>query len=246
MMWETNIGYILVGAKTEYGLSGLYTGILGSFFTLGMTIGTLSCGLIADRYGRIIVFKGNACLSTVSSLILFLSMDELMVALSLFLLGTGIGGDLSLPGTIFYEFCPPSKSHYLTLMAGFWAFGGAISALIAVITVYFNNSYIESWRFIVASGFIIQTFCAFFRFFLHETPAFYEESGQIDKMKVVLKRIAKVNGKKTIVFDEKMKDLVCSESVTEIRNIDSWELIKKVLSGENLKAVLAFMVVRFK
>lgn len=242
MIWETNIAYILEGSKDEYSLTDFQIGLLGSSFTFGMLFGTVVFGLVADRYGRMIAFKSDVCINAIFSLMLMLSFGPIMIAISLFFIGFGVAGELSLPGTIFYEFCPPSKAYYLTIMAGFWAIGGVFSALSALLTVLFNDTSIYSWRIIVACGFIVELFCVFFRFFLDESPAFYYASGQIEKMQNVLNKISKQNKGKEIVFDIRMGSE--NESVREIKNSDSSKMIKKVFSGKNFKIICAFCVVR--
>ena len=64
----------------------------------------------------------------------------------LFVLGVGAGGEISVGGTVFSEFCPPSKLSYLTIMAAYWGAGGTFSALTALLVNLSNNSGISSWR----------------------------------------------------------------------------------------------------
>jgi len=244
MLWSANVAYILEGSKEDFSLSGLEMGILGSCFPFGLMIGTMMWGIIGDRYGRMYAFKSTVCVSALFSLILTFSFSPIMTGLLLFLLGSGIGGELSLGNTVFYEFCPPSKMYYLTGMAVFWAAGGTASALIALVTVLTNNSGLSSWRIIVGTGFIIEVFCVIFRFFLEETPAFCESSGQVDRMKNVLNNISIQNTGKEYEFDVRLRS-ANRDSVVSLageKKLDSWTLVKKLFQ-QHCKLAAIFCVV---
>lgn len=146
---------------------------------------------------------------------------------------------------MFYEFCPKSKIYYLTGMAVFWAAGGTLSALIALITILTNETSISSWRYIVGSGFVIEAFCVFFRFFLEETPAYCESSGQMERMKNILNNISIQNTGKEFEFDLRLRS-TNKESVITLADAkmqqDSWTLIKKLFQ-QNCKLVTIFSIV---
>lgn len=244
MLWEANIAYILEGSKTDYNLNGLETGTLGSCFNLGMLIGTMLWGMIADRYGRMYAFKSTVCISAFFSLLLTFSVNYYMTGACLLMIGVGIGGELSLGGTVFYEFCPPSKAYYLTQMGIFWVIGGVISALIALVAILVNDTGVSTWRFIVGISFVIEAVCAGFRVLLDETPAFWENSGQGERLEQVLNKIAKTNKRKRLIIGESINDSRQDISDTEIVNLtgDSWVLVKR-LHSNYLRLVMVFGIV---
>lgn len=245
MMWSANVAYILEGNKADFGLSGIETGLLGACFPFGLMIGAFIWGVTGDKYGRMYAFKTTVIIAAIFSLILTISLHPAMTAICLFFLGAGMGGELSLGGTVFCEFCPPSKLYYLTRMALFWGLGGTLSALIALITTITNDSAISTWRYIVGSGFVIEIVCLCFRFFLEETPAFCQESGQIQRMENVLNNVSKKNSGWDIQFDARLKS-TNKDSVTsieQVRDTGSWMLIKKLFKGGNLKLVLVYGLV---
>lgn len=244
-MWSANVAYILEGNQEDFGLSGVETGLLGACFPFGLMIGAFIWGVTGDKYGRMYAFKTTVIIATIFSLILTVSVHPVMTAFCLFFLGAGMGGELSLGGTVFCEFCPPSKLYYLTRMALFWGLGGTLSALIALITTITNNTSISDWRYIVGSGFIIEVICLCFRFLLEETPAFCQESGQLQRMEGVLTNVARKNTNVDIVFDERLRS-TNKESITsieQIRDTNSLQLIKKLFVGGNLKLVLVYGLV---
>lgn len=246
MFWSTGIGYILQGAKDEFNLSSQEAGELGTFFPFGLMIGAFGWGLIGDKYGRMYAFKNTVLVVTISSLVLLFSFDYPIICLSLFFLGTGMGGELSLGGTVFCEYCPPSKMFYLTIMALFWGAGGTTVALSAFVTALTNETSIKDWRYIVASGCIIQVILLFFRYFMKETPAFHMNKAEYNKAQEIFNTISMQNTGKVFYIDEHAERIRSpSESTLDDTTFTptSSELIFKLFKGNMLKVSLVFGVV---
>jgi putative MFS transporter len=244
-MWSNNVAYILAGSEVDFGMSGIEVGLLGACFPFGLMVGASIWGVTGDRYGRMYAFKTTVVIATIFSLILTVSIHPAMSAVCLFFLGVGMGGELSLGGTVFCEFCPPSKLYYLTRMAVFWGLGGTFSALIALIVVITNTSPISSWRYIVGSGFVVEVICMIFRFSLEETPAFCQESGQVHRMENILNNVSKENTSNQLVFDSKLKSKLDESIATieETRQTTASDLVKRLFKRGNLKLVLVFALV---
>ena len=241
MLWSANVAYILVGAKSEFNLSGIETGILGAGFPLGLLIGAFYWGLTGDKYGRMFAFKTTVSVASIFSLILTLAYSPWIVIFCLFFLGFGMAGELSLGGTVFCEFCPPSKRYLLTRMAFFWGLGGTLSALSALMIILFNTSSIPPWRIISGIGFLIEVICAFFRFSLEETPAFHHESGNFDHMENVLNNISMENTSNEFTLNNRD-----SPGKINGRDVSSWSLISRLFKGKHLVSTLSFALVYHK
>lgn len=97
----------------------------------------------------------------------------------------------------------------------------------------------------MGSGFVIEMFCVFFRFFLEETPAYCESSGQIERMKNILNNVSIQNTGKEFEFDLRLRS-TNKDSIVSLGNAkmqqDSWTLIRKLFS-ENCKLVTIFSIV---
>lgn len=169
-LWLISMGYILQGCRKEWDLSTFEAGIIGSFFQSGLLVGGIINGILSDKYGRITIFKSSVLICAFSSLCLDLSPTYEIVALCLFTLGIGTSGELTLGGTVFLEFCPPSKRYLLTLMNMFFSAGSVSIALIAFGVTYTNTTPFNDWRIIVGFGVVYEFSISFFRFFMMETP----------------------------------------------------------------------------
>ena len=205
MMWSASIGYVLQGSKAEWSLTNVEIGLMGSCFPAGLMLGALVWGVIGDRYGRMYSFKNTVILASIASTCLLFSIDFIMACASLLFLGMGMGGELALAGTVFCEFCPPSKMYYLTIMAVFWGAGGTYAALAAFVVSLSNSSSIHNWRLIVAACCLVEFLCLVFRFFMKETPEYGLQKGQVEKAEEILNRISVENNFKGFQLDSALK-----------------------------------------
>ena len=156
----------------EWGVTPLYLGIIASFLQIGMVCGSLLWGLISDKKGRKLPYRLSALLGVFASISLVLSQNPYIVLVSLFFQGISLAGDLSLTGTIFLEFCPPSKRYLLTMLSLFLYSGAFGASGIAVLVVSVNSTGIQNWRVIAGIICFIGILNFIFRLKIEETPAY--------------------------------------------------------------------------
>ena len=247
MMWSANIGYILQGTKSDWDLSSIEVGLLGSCFPLGLMIGAFLWSVIGDRYGRMYSFKNTVVVANVAAICLLFSTSYIMAGISLLILGLGMGGELCVAGTVFCEFCPPSRLYYLTLMAVFWSGGGIYAALSGLIVSLSNTSSISNWRFIVGCGCLLEIICLSLRYFMDETPAYYLNREQINRAEEILDKISMQNTNKHFYFDAslKLKASATDINANNIESPNSWKLIGKLFEGNILKTTIMLGIVWF-
>lgn len=65
-----------------------------------------------------------------------------MLVILSFFIGIGISGTIAGDGTVFMEFCPPSKRHYLTTLSVFSPGSACLGALVAVICTEAGITYV--------------------------------------------------------------------------------------------------------
>jgi len=134
----------------EFGLGQqpLVSGLLLSIGYLGMFVGALSCGILADHVGR-----KKTLLFTISTMTVFTALNSLApdpatMALLRFLAGVGLGGSLPQPGVYVSEYIPAKyRGRFLGLVEASWVYG----ALLSLIFPYFLFP-VYGWRptFLVA------------------------------------------------------------------------------------------------
>jgi putative MFS transporter len=124
------IAAVLTPIINEFGLrqQPLVSGLLLSAGYLGMFVGALTCGFLADRIGR-----RKTLLLTVSAMSIFtalnsLAPDPIVMALLRFLAGIGLGGALPQPGIYVSEYVPAKyRGRFLGLVETSWVYGALLS-----------------------------------------------------------------------------------------------------------------------
>ena len=214
---------------------------------LGLVLGVSSFGIIADRYGRMYSFKSSVVISAFAAILLLFSVNFLMTGFSLIILGIGMGGELTVGGTVFCEFCPPSKLYYLTYMSFFWSLGGIIAALVAFITILLNVSFVPIWRIVVACGCIFELTCLAFRFYLKETPAYYISKKDYKSAEKVLDSISMENTSQHFLLEppKNSKQSLKSSITEEKKEASVFKLISKLFNKTYIKVTVGLCLVIF-
>lgn len=126
------LAFVLAALRVDWGLSAAQMGWLGAINSIGMAVGALAFGLMADRTGRKQVFVLTLLLfATASGLSAFASSLAVLMALR-FLIGMGLGGELPVAATYVAERVPDhERGRVVVLLESFWALGWLLAALIA-------------------------------------------------------------------------------------------------------------------
>ena len=159
-----NVGFVVQGSEEEFDVSTLELGLMASSFSFGLLLSATITGIISDKFGRNYGFKQSVIIGAVSTYILLFSFNPGMVCASLFLVGLGVGGEISLGGVVFIEFCPPTKRHLTALMGISWGIGAILTSVFAYVIQMVNNTGFRDWRLIIAFSCIVLSVSAFFRF----------------------------------------------------------------------------------
>lgn len=98
-----------------------------------------------------------------------------MIVIIAFFIGLGIGGSLANDGTVYMEFCPPSKRRTLVAMSISCI---CMTTLAAVLALIFTASGLQHvWRFVMGSIAIISIITSIFRLNCIETPFYFIAKG---------------------------------------------------------------------
>ncbi|MBT9281823.1 MAG: MFS transporter [Hydrogenibacillus schlegelii] len=124
--------FVLALLAADWGLGPAERGLLGSANSLGMAVGALLAGHIADRWGRRLVFMGTLLLFSLGTMLSALALGFGMMLAFRFFIGLGLGGELPIAATYVSETAPPRERARAVVMAeSFWAIGWLLAALLA-------------------------------------------------------------------------------------------------------------------
>ena len=114
---------------------GIERAALGLVFTsglIGLMVGCIVCGILADRYGRKYIIIGCAALFGLTSLATVLATSVSQLLVLRFLTGAGLGGALPLAVALMAEYAPKRRqATIVTIMACSFSVGAGIGGLVA-------------------------------------------------------------------------------------------------------------------
>ncbi|XP_054858597.1 synaptic vesicle glycoprotein 2B isoform X2 [Eublepharis macularius] len=196
------VGFVLPSAEKDMCLSSSNKGMLGLIVYLGMMLGAVLWGGLADKLGRkhclILSLSINAAFAFLSSFVQGYGFFLFCRLIS----GFGIGGTLPIVFAYFSEFLSREKrGEHLSWLCMFWMIGGLYASVMAwsIIPHYGwgfsmgTNYHFHSWRVfvVVCSLPCIASLVALK--FMPESPRFLLEIGKHDEAWMILKQIHDTN-----------------------------------------------------
>ncbi|MDQ0879884.1 MFS transporter [Peribacillus sp. V2I11] len=164
------LSFIIVALKQEWNLTSEQVGWIGSINSIGMAVGAVFFGAMADRVGRKNVFIITLLLFSIAS-----GLSAAVSTLSLFLIlrfliGMGLGGELPVASTLVSESVEASKrGRVVVLLESFWAVGWILAALISyfIIPAY-------GWRVALLLSAVPALYALYLRLKLPDSPKYTE------------------------------------------------------------------------
>ncbi|XP_060116243.1 synaptic vesicle glycoprotein 2B [Heteronotia binoei] len=196
------VGFVLPSAEKDMCLSSSNKGMLGLIVYLGMMLGAVLWGGLADKLGRkqclILSLSINAAFAFLSSFVQGYGFFLFCRLIS----GFGIGGTLPIVFAYFSEFLSREKrGEHLSWLCMFWMIGGLYASIMAwsIIPHYGwgfsmgTNYHFHSWRVfvVVCSLPCIASLVALK--FMPESPRFLLEIGKHDEAWMILKQVHDTN-----------------------------------------------------
>ncbi len=126
------LSFIIAALSVEWDLTAEQMGWIGSIQSIGMAVGALIFGLMADRIGRKNVFILTLLLFSIGSGISAFATSITIFLILRFFIGMGLGGELPVASTLVSESVPAEKrGQTVVLLESFWAAGWLIAAVIS-------------------------------------------------------------------------------------------------------------------
>ena len=130
------LSFILAALKADWGLSAGQMGWLGAINSIGMAVGAIGFGMLADRIGRKQVFVLTLLLFAIASGLSAFATTLTVLFVLRFFIGMGLGGELPVASTYVSERVPAhERGRIVVLLESFWALGWILAALIAYFVI---------------------------------------------------------------------------------------------------------------
>jgi putative MFS transporter len=178
------LSFIIAALQKDWNLTVEQMGWIGSVNSIGMAVGALVFGLLADRIGRKNVFIITLLLFSIGSGLSAFATTLTIFLMLRFLIGMGLGGELPVASTLVSESVPAKeRGKVVVLLESFWAGGWLLAALISYFVI---PKY--GWQMALILGALPAFYALYLRWNLPDSPRFTN----IKKEGTVLGNIVKV------------------------------------------------------
>ena len=187
------VTFVVTALSKSWNLTAAQIGSLLSIGMIGMFVGAVVSGPIADKWGRKAVFQMTMLFFSVFSLLCALAPNFTTLLIFRFFVGVGLGGETPVVTSLLGEFIPAAKRGKLQgLLNTFWAVGWLAAALISYFIIP-----TAGWRWAFVAGAVPAFFIFIVRRHLPESPRWLISKGRIDEAEKIVSDIEQIIGKNT-------------------------------------------------
>ena len=162
------LSFVIAALHKEWQLSTVEMGWIGSVSSIGMAVGAILFGMMADRFGRKAILILTLLVFSIGSGISAFATGYGIFLVLRFIIGAGLGGELPVASTLVSESVPVEKrGRSVVLLESFWAAGWLLAAIIS----YFVMPIWGLRVAIFATG-LAGLYAFYFREGIHESRAF--------------------------------------------------------------------------
>jgi len=126
------LSFVIAALAKDWNLNPAQMGWIGSINSIGMAVGALLFGILADKFGRKAIFMITLLFFSIGSGLSALAPTLAIFLILRFLIGMGLGGELPVASTLVSESVPSKdRGRVVVLLESFWAGGWLVAALIS-------------------------------------------------------------------------------------------------------------------
>lgn len=186
------VGFRAASIAATFGLTVRQALQSGTLFFLGMLIGAVGFGRLADRIGRRRVLIVTVACDAIFGMLSIFAPSFGVLLLLRFLTGAAVGGTLPVDYAMMSEFLPArSRGRWLVMLEGFWAVGTLIVAVAAWLVALAELT--DAWRYIFAVTAIPAVLGLGLRFLVPESPLYLLRAGKAAEAKAIVNRMLVAN-----------------------------------------------------
>ncbi len=183
------IGVVLPSLHKLWHLTPKETGSLAAITALGIVLGVVPTGILADRFGRKkVLMAGMAWYTIVTGLTALAGSVTTLIALR-FLAGFGMGLMFPVPYAMVSEFVSSGhRGRFTGIMDSFLSLGYFVSPALAAFIIP-NTGLDVGWRIFFILGGVPIVYVALLWWLMPESPRWYEVKGRYREAEAVMAQI---------------------------------------------------------
>lgn len=167
------LSFIIAAIGMEWNLTVTEKGWIASVNSIGMAVGAIAFGILADKIGRKKVFMITLILFSVASGLSAFTTSLALFLVLRFFIGMGLGGELPVASTLVSESVKAEeRGKVVVLLESFWAVGWMLAAIIAYFVIPADFWPIEGWRVALLLTAIPAFYAIYIRAKLPDSPQF--------------------------------------------------------------------------
>lgn len=126
------IAFIMTKLVHDWSLTPVESGWIVSIGFVGMAIGAVFSGALADRFGRKNTFASTLVIYSIATGLCAFAPNLTVLLVCRFIVGLGLGGQLHVAVTLVSEYVPAQvRGRFIVLLESFWGLGWLVAALIS-------------------------------------------------------------------------------------------------------------------
>ena len=181
------ISFVLPVLAKEWGLTPDQMGWIGSVGLVGMALGAVISGTVADRIGRKKVFTITVLMYAIATGMCALAWNYDALLFFRFLVGFGLGGELPVAATLMSEYAPTKlRGRFIVLLESFWGLGWLAAACIAYLLIPEFG-----WKMAFLIGSLPALYVFLIRLHMPESVRYLISQKKIDEAKEIILSLEK-------------------------------------------------------
>ncbi|WP_405564894.1 MFS transporter [Streptomyces sp. NBC_01180] len=207
-----------VPIQAQWGMSLLWSGLIGASALIGVFVGGAVFGAVTDRIGRKLMFMIDLIAIIVCSVLQFFVTNEAELFVLRLLIGIAVGADYPIATSLVTEFAPKAwRAKLLGGLNAMWFVGATVAAFVG----YLLLSSPDGWKWMLASSAVPAAVIVCARARIPESPRWLHSQGRTQEAIDVLRQ--------TVAAHATLADLPEEEGAVPMRALLTGGYLKRVV-----------------
>ena len=212
------IAFVLPVLAKEWGLTTAQMGWIGSIGLIGMALGAIISGTVADKIGRKKVFSITVLLYSLATGACALAWSYESLLVFRFLVGFGLGGELPVAATLMSEYAPSHlRGRFIVLLESFWGVGWLVAACISYLIIPKFG-----WQIAFVLGTLPALYVFLIRLHMPESIRYLLSKDRIEEAKEIILMLEKKLNVKSEDFTGKLTPAELGQGVAQPGSKTLW------------------------